>query len=107
MPPQAVSKRREGSHIMIIDFRAAEKFRGTQIYRQATNLAYAYETTFKAVDADGAPNAYNPDDTGLDRLSMRVIRIPIGGRTFWSPIPRNLRRRTGSPMASLPGFLCR
>jgi hypothetical protein len=52
-----------------INFAAAEKFRGTQIFRQANNLAYAYETTFKAVDADGAPNAYNPDDTGLDALA--------------------------------------
>jgi hypothetical protein len=54
---------------MVIDFQPAEKFRGTQIYRQANNLAYAYETSFKAVDADGAPNAYHPDDTGLDRLA--------------------------------------
>jgi hypothetical protein len=54
---------------MKIDFAPAEKFRGTQIFRQANNLAYAYETTFKAVDADGAPNAYNPGDTGLDALA--------------------------------------
>jgi hypothetical protein len=54
---------------MKINFTPAEKFRGTQIFRQANNLAYAYETAFKAVDADGAPNAYNPEDTGLDALA--------------------------------------
>src|SRR5262249_26031631 len=53
---------------MNIDFTPAETFRGTQILRQANNLAYAYETADAAVDADGAPNAYHPNDTGLDRL---------------------------------------
>jgi hypothetical protein len=54
---------------MNIDFAPAEKFRGTQLFRQANNLAYAYETAFKSVDADGAPNAYHPDDIGLDKLT--------------------------------------
>jgi hypothetical protein len=54
---------------MKIHFASAETFRGTQILRQATNLAYAYETDHKAVDADGAPNAYHPDDIGLDFLA--------------------------------------
>jgi hypothetical protein len=54
---------------MRIDFNPAETFRGTRIFRQANNLAYAYETNNKAVDADGAPNAYHPDDTGLDALA--------------------------------------
>jgi len=54
---------------MNIDFKPAEIFRGTRIFRQADNLAYAYETTNKPVDADGAPNAYHPDDIGLDLLA--------------------------------------
>ena len=54
---------------MKIDFSPAETFRGTQIFRQANNLAYAYETNHTAVDADGAPNAYHPDDIGLDALA--------------------------------------
>jgi hypothetical protein len=54
---------------MILDFLPAETFRGTQILRQADNLAYAYETSHKAVDADGAPNAYHPNNTGLDALA--------------------------------------
>jgi hypothetical protein len=53
---------------MKIDFAPAETFRGTRIYRQKDNLAYAYETSHKAVDADGAPNAYHPQDIGLDFL---------------------------------------
>src|SRR5947208_16427051 len=58
-----------GTSPMNIDFKPAEMFRGTRILRQADNLAYAYETTNKAVDADGAPNAYHPDDIGLDALA--------------------------------------
>ena len=49
---------------MQLDFEEAEDFRGTRILRQAANLAYAYETVHAAADADGAPNAYHPDDLG-------------------------------------------
>jgi len=54
---------------MQLDFVPAERFRGTQLFRQQSNLAYAYETDYKSIDADGAPNAYHPDDTGLDALA--------------------------------------
>lgn len=54
---------------MHLDFAPAEDFRGTRILRQANNLAYAYETDNKAVDADGAPNCYHPQDIGLDALA--------------------------------------
>jgi hypothetical protein len=49
---------------MNINFTPAEIFRGTQIFREANNRAYAYETHTAAADADGAPNAYHPDDVG-------------------------------------------
>lgn len=49
---------------MKLNFSRAENFRGTHIYRQKDNLAYAYTTTYYSVDADGAPNAYHPDDIG-------------------------------------------
>jgi hypothetical protein len=49
---------------MNLDFRPAETFRGTRLLRQADDLAYAYETSHAAADADGAPNAYHPDDEG-------------------------------------------
>ena len=54
---------------MKLDFEPRETFRGTRILRQKGGLVYAYETSHKAVDADGAPNAYHPDDTGLDLLA--------------------------------------
>lgn len=47
-----------------LDFVPGEIFRGTTVYHQRDGLAYAYTTTHAAVDADGAPNAYHPDDVG-------------------------------------------
>ena len=40
----------------------------TEIRRFGTEPAYFYVTGYMALDADGAPNAYNPTDTGLDAL---------------------------------------
>lgn len=39
-------------------------FKGTRLYRNASGTAYTYVTDHTAVDADGAPNAYHPDDVG-------------------------------------------
>jgi hypothetical protein len=39
-------------------------FKGTQLHRHAASGAYYFTTAHKAVDADGAPNAYHPDDVG-------------------------------------------
>jgi hypothetical protein len=47
---------------MQINFPPADIFRGTQIYKHQNNPVYAYETTHAAIDADGAPNAYHPND---------------------------------------------
>ena len=49
---------------MKLDFHEVEEFRGARILRQAAGLAYAYETSHASADADGAPNAYHPDDLG-------------------------------------------
>jgi Fungal chitosanase of glycosyl hydrolase group 75 len=44
-------------------------YRGVNLYQVAGSTAYFYSTTNVAIDADGAPNAYNPQDTGLDYLA--------------------------------------
>ena len=38
------------------------------MFRSADSVAYFYRTSRIAIDADGAPNAYHPDDSGLDLL---------------------------------------
>jgi len=40
-------------------------YEGTDVFR-INQSAYTYKTSFVALDADGSPRAYNPDDTGLD-----------------------------------------
>ena len=44
-------------------------YRGVGLFRPAGMSAYAYETGRMELDADGAPNAYHPDDIGLDALA--------------------------------------
>ena len=41
---------------------------GTSLYRVDDGKAYCYVTKSMTVDADGAPNAYHPDDKGIDAL---------------------------------------
>jgi hypothetical protein len=45
------------------------EFSGSTLHRFPRSKAYFFVTRHMAVDADGAPNAYHPDDKGLDRLA--------------------------------------
>lgn len=40
-------------------------YQGTKLLAHPTGSAYLFASTHMAVDADGAPNAYHPDDMGL------------------------------------------
>ncbi|ABB23846.1 glycoside hydrolase family 75 protein [Pelodictyon luteolum] len=53
------------------EFRAKawKKYRGTRIYMLQDRSAYSYVTGFMTIDADGAPNAYHPNNSGLDDLA--------------------------------------
>ncbi|MCB1477647.1 MAG: hypothetical protein KDJ62_01995 [Rhodobiaceae bacterium] len=46
------------------DFSYWRTYKGTKIYRHKSHDAYYYVTSHAAVDADGAPNSYHPDDVG-------------------------------------------
>jgi hypothetical protein len=89
---------------MKIDFEPADTFRGTRIYRQASNLAYAYETTFKAVDADGAPNAYHPDDIGLDFLANAGYPHTNWWKSVLVSDPANPSRAYRQPTGEFEGY---
>lgn len=89
---------------MQLDFTPAETFRGTRILRQANNLAYAYVTSFKAVDADGAPNAYNPSDTGLDALANAGYPHTSWWKDVLVPDPNNLSKPFVQPSGEFEGF---
>lgn len=46
-------------------FNKWEKYQGVQLLRAKPKGAYIFSTSQTKVDADGAPNAYHPDDVGL------------------------------------------
>lgn len=52
-------------------------WKGTALQRFPGSRAYAYRTGRISVDADGAPNAYHPQDRGLDALAN--AGYPNGG----------------------------
>lgn len=89
---------------MKIDFEPAETFRGTQLFRQASNLAYAYETSFKSIDADGAPNAYHPDDIGLDALANAGYPHTNWWKSVLVPDPAHPSRAYMQPSGPFEGY---
>ena len=44
-------------------------YRDTKIWTIPNTRAYFYATRRMAIDADGAPNAYHPEDRGIDALA--------------------------------------
>jgi hypothetical protein len=44
-------------------------YQGTDIFHIGASGAYTYKSSHIALDADGCPRAYHPDDTGLDALA--------------------------------------
>ncbi|HYE26918.1 MAG TPA: hypothetical protein VEA61_01610 [Allosphingosinicella sp.] len=74
------------------------QYRGTTIRRLADRSAYLYVTARKSVDADGAPNAYHPDDVngGACPDSGRGLECPanagyrsndgVGNASWWRSV---------------------
>lgn len=46
-----------------------ESYKDTQLMSHSTASAYVFTSDHMAVEADGAPNAYHPDDVGLDFIA--------------------------------------
>jgi hypothetical protein len=44
-------------------------YKGVTLHRLSGTQAYTYRTERIAIDADGAPNAYHPQDRGIDALA--------------------------------------
>lgn len=69
------------------DFPNAE-FKGTKLWRDAGSGAYCYSTTHSRVDADGAPNAYHPDDLKRTKPPFLGLDNPANAgwpKTDWWP----------------------
>ncbi|NTV01593.1 MAG: hypothetical protein HGB04_02250 [Chlorobiaceae bacterium] len=61
---------------------AWKKYRGTRIYALQDKSAYCYVTGFMTIDADGAPTAYHPQNTGLDDLA----NAGYPGQEWWNTV---------------------
>lgn len=90
---------------MKLDFKPSESFRGTQLLRQADNLAYAFETDHKSVDADGAPKSYHHDNAlGLDYLANAGYPNHSWWRDVLVPDPNDPSRAFVQPSGEAKGF---
>lgn len=58
------------------------KYRGTRIHALQDRSAYCYVTGFMTIDADGAPGAYHPRNTGLDDLA----NAGYPGTSWWDTV---------------------
>jgi len=56
---------------------AFASYKAVALKRFSDSRTYAYRTTNIAIDADGAPNAYDPKDRGIDALAN--AGFPNGG----------------------------
>ena len=59
-----------------------KKYGKTKLFSIAGSKAYCYVTDFMTIDADGAPNAYHPRNTGLDHLK----HAGYPGTSWWKDV---------------------
>ena len=92
-----------------------EQYRGVQTLRHPTRSAYIYIAKHVKVDSDGAPNAYHPDDIGLDCIKgkgFKGIDCPANAgypRTSWwrtalLPDPSDKTKAFVQPSGDYAGF---
>jgi hypothetical protein len=67
-------------------------FNETAVFRTADKSAYFYRTNHVRIDADGAPNAYHPNDTGLDTLANAGYPNTTWWRSVLVPDPNDNSR---------------
>jgi Fungal chitosanase of glycosyl hydrolase group 75 len=96
-------------------FKKWDKYQGSQLLREKPKGAYIFATNEVKVDADGAPNAYHPDDVGLHCIkdtSFKGLDCPANGgypnSTWWRsaivPDPKNKNKGYIQPNGDFKGF---
>jgi hypothetical protein len=78
-------------------------YKGVPLHRFADSKVYAYRTDFIAIDADGAPNAYHPQDRGIDALANAGFQTAAGNQ-YWSRIRQILQGHSSRTRASSRAF---
>lgn len=85
-------------------FAAWRTYKGTKLYRNEQADAYLFQTDHMRIDADGAPNAYGPDDSGLDLNA----NAGFPGTSWWRSVlvadPANNDRPYVQPTGEFAGF---
>lgn len=80
-----------------------QEYRGTQLWRLPDSTAYFYVVNRMSIDADGAPNAYHPQDRGIDALAN--AGFPNGAwRSILVVDPRRPDRPFVQPDGEFAGF---
>jgi hypothetical protein len=86
---------------MLVDISAWDRdgqhFREVPVWRLRASQAFFFVSGM-TIDADGAPGAYNPDDTGLDELAN------AGAPAHWDGI---ITDRDGNPSIQQESDPCR
>lgn len=92
-------------------------FKGTKVFRDEAADAYTYVTDHAAVDADGAPNAYHPDDVGKNCQHDPHIGLDcpanagygVDRKSWWNqvlvPDPADPSKAYVQPSGEFAGFL--
>lgn len=77
-------------------------YKGIDLFRPMGQTAYTYKTGRMEIDADGAPNAYHPNDTGLDFLAN--AGFPAHWRGVLVPDPADPGKPFVQPSGPTQGF---
>jgi len=87
----------------VADCEAFVTYKGVALQRFSGSKTYAYRITHIAIDADGAPNAYHPQDRGIDALAN--AGFPTGGwRSVLVVDPSNSSRPFVQKTGEFVGF---
>jgi hypothetical protein len=68
------------------DASAWHHYEGVKLWKFAGTDAYFYSTNRMEIDADGAPNAYHPQDTGIDALGNAGFPPARPGDRGWTNV---------------------
>ena len=79
-------------------------YKGTQLQIHRTKSVYMFSSDHMEIDADGAPNAYHPDDIGIDFLT----NSGYPNKSWWSsvlvPDPNNPSRAYTQTSGEFAGY---
>ncbi|GAA6183299.1 glycoside hydrolase family 75 protein [Aliiglaciecola sp. 2_MG-2023] len=69
-------------HAVECDFDSWQNYQQERLLLNSSKSAFIFQTEHKAIDADGAPNAYHPDNTGLDNY----LNAGYPNHSWWNSV---------------------